>query len=149
MKVPIVLLAVFGIFVATSKLITGFWDFSFGGNLAMCVMLCFTAMGHFLFKKGMVMMMPPTIPYKTQLVYASAILEVLLGFALLYTPIRIYAGVAIVVFFLTLLPANVYAALHHVNIEKANYEGPGPSYLWFRIPLQIFLMGWVWYFAIR
>jgi uncharacterized membrane protein len=148
MKVPIVLLAVFGVFIMVSKRITGFWDFSFGGNLAMCVMLCFTAMGHFLFRKGMVMMMPPMIPYKAELVYATAILEVLLGFALLSTSTRIYAGVTLIVFFLALLPANVYGAMRHVNLEKATYEGLGPAYLWFRVPLQLFLIGWVYYFSV-
>jgi uncharacterized membrane protein len=148
MKVPMVLLAVFGVFILTSKLTTGAWDPSFGGNLAMCVMLCFTALGHFLFTKGMVMMMPPVIPYRTQLVYLTGLLEIALGLALLSSALRVYAGLALVVFFIVLLPANIYAAQNHLNIEKADFNGPGLPYLWIRIPMQLLFIGWVLYFSI-
>ncbi len=82
MKPLILLIAVFAVFSACSKLLTGDWNLPFGGNLAMCLMLCFTAMGHFMFTKGMSMMIPPFLPFKTGLVYGTGVLEVILGFAL-------------------------------------------------------------------
>lgn len=149
MKVLFVLLAVFGVFILTSKLTTGGWDPTFAGNLAMCVMLCFTALGHFLFTEGMVMMIPPVIPYRTQLVYLTGLLEVLLGMALLFPNSRVYAGLVLVMFFLVLFPANVYAAQNHIDIEKADFNGPGLPYLWIRIPMQLLFIGWVLYFSIQ
>jgi uncharacterized membrane protein len=147
MKVLIVLLAVFGVFMVASKITTGAWDFSFAGNMAMCVMLCFTALGHFLFTKGMVLMIPPAVPWKLQLVYLTGLLEVALGIALLFSSTRTYAGLILVVLFLVLLPANIYAANNHINIEKADHNGPGLRYLWVRIPMQLLFIGWVIYFS--
>jgi len=50
--------------------------------------------------------------------------------------------------FILILPANVYAAINKIDYEKGNYSGNGLKYLWFRIPLQIFFIEWVWYFGI-
>jgi hypothetical protein len=47
------------------------------------------------------------------------------------------------------LSANINAAIHKVDYEKATYEGPGISYLWFRIPLQLLFIAWVAYFGLE
>ena len=147
MKPLVILLAVFGLSSLAFWLITGSWNLLFCGNLAMCVMLCFTALGHFLFPKGMAMMIPPFIPFRTALVYITGVAEIAFGFLLLFPASRWYAGYALLIFFVLILPANIYAALHHIDLEKGTTTGPGPSYLWFRIPLQVFFIGWVYFFA--
>lgn len=48
----------------------------------MSVMLVFTAIAHFTFTKGMEMMIPDFIPFKTQAVYATGIMEILFAIAL-------------------------------------------------------------------
>jgi uncharacterized membrane protein len=120
----------------------------FAGNLSMCLMLFLTATGHFLFTKGMVMMLPSFIPFKTTCVYFTGILEMILGIALLFPSFRSNAGIILVAFFIFILPTNIYASLKHLNLEKADYSGAGPGYLWFRIPMQLFLIGWIFYFSI-
>jgi len=147
MKPLVILFAVFSITSLLFWLITGGWNLPFSGNLAMCVMLCFTALGHFLFPKGMAMMIPPIIPFRTALVWVTGVAEVALGIALLFPASRIHAGYALLIFFIAILPANIYAALHHIDLEKGTTTGPGPSYLWFRIPLQILFLAWAAYFA--
>ncbi len=42
-----------------------------------------------------------------------------------------------------------FAAARHIDYEKANFNGSGLNYLWFRVPLQILFIGWVWYFGIK
>lgn len=149
MKVIIVLLAVFILSAIASRLMAGQWNLVFSGNLAMFVMLCFTAIGHFKFTQGMIMMVPEAIPFKKEIVYASGIAEVLLGLALLFPATRPIAGYTLIVLFVLLLPANIKAAMKHIDLEKASFSGAGPGYLWFRIPMQVFLIAWVWYFAVR
>lgn len=149
MKVLIVLILVFGLGLLGTKLSSGQWNLSFSGNLAMFVMLCFTALGHFKFTEGMVMMMPEMIPFKKEIVYLSGIAEILLGLALLFPATRSMAGYVLILLFVLMLPANIHAAIKQISFEKANYEGPELSYLWFRIPMQAFLIAWVWFFAIR
>jgi uncharacterized membrane protein len=148
MKPLVILITVFAAYILASRVTTGFWNLSLGGNLAMCIMLCFTALGHFLFTRGMVMMIPSFIPYKTALVYITAFAEVILGLALLSPSLRPYAGCALILFFVLILQANVYASVKHLDIEKGTNTGPGLSYLWFRIPLQLFFIAWIYYFSI-
>ncbi|WP_353719674.1 hypothetical protein [Dyadobacter sp. 676] len=119
------------------------------GNIAMCIMLQFTALGHFKFPQGIRMMIPPFVPFKKATVFITGLLEIAAGIALLFPAMRHPAGVFLVLFFIALLPANVYAAMHRLDYQKATYDGKGPAYLWFRIPMQLFLIAWVWYFSIR
>jgi uncharacterized membrane protein len=148
MKVLYVLIATFAISLIASKLIIHDWNIIFSGNQAMMVMLCFTALGHFMFTKGMAMMMPNFIPLKKLLVYFTGILEVVLGIALLFPACRYIAGIMLLIMFVLMLPANINAAMKQIDLEKANYNGSGPAYLWFRIPLQLLFIGWVVYFSI-
>jgi len=148
MKPLIVLAGVFTIATVIARFSTGSWQLLFSGNLAMCLMLLLTAAGHFMFTRGMTLMLPSFLPFRTALVYITGILEILLGIALLIPSLRTATGYALIIFFVLLLPCNIYAAVQHLNMEKAAYNGPGLSYLWFRIPLQLLFIGWVYYFSI-
>lgn len=119
------------------------------GNIAMCAMLQFTALGHFKFPEGMTMMIPSFVPFKKALVLITGLMEIAAGVALLFPVTRYAAGVFLILFFIVLLPANIYAAIRHLDYQKGTYDGKGPAYLWFRIPMQIFLIAWVWYFAVQ
>jgi len=124
------------------------WNIILSGNLAMMLMLCFSALGHFMFTDGMVMMMPGFVPFKKSLVYITGVLEPVLGIALLPRQSRNIAGIALLIMFVLMLPANINAAINRVDLEKATYDGSGPTYLWFRIPLQLLFIGWVVYFSV-
>ena len=121
----------------------------FAGNIAMSVMLLFTAIGHFKFKTSMAAMIPLFIPKKVEIVIFTGILEMLFAFGLCIESMRFYTGIALIIFFIILLPANIYAAKHQINYEDLYKQGPGIKYLWFRIPFQFFLIAWVWYFSVR
>ncbi|WP_211345659.1 DoxX family protein [Paraflavitalea soli] len=108
----------------------------------------FTALGHFLFTKGMTMMIPSFIPLKRELIYLTGIVEIILGIALLFPSVRTYAGIALIILLVLLLPANIYAAALKVNYEKGTFDGPGLSYLWIRVPLQLIFIGWLYYFSV-
>jgi uncharacterized membrane protein len=124
--------------------LTGFSNLFLAGNIAMSAMLVFTAIGHFAFTKGMVLMMPAFIPFKTFLVYITGLIEILAAIGLFISSWQLLTARLLIVFFMLMLPANIYAAARHVDYQKANYEGPGLSYLWFRIPFQLFLIAWVY-----
>jgi uncharacterized membrane protein len=148
MKPLIVLITVFIVTALISKIFLDGWNLPLAGNVAMCFMLFLTASGHVLFTKGMEMMLPRLIPFKASVIYFTGIAEVLLGIALLIEPLRHFAAISLLIFFVLMLPANIYAAAKQVDIEKATYAGPGLGYLWFRIPLQILFIAWVVYFSI-
>jgi uncharacterized membrane protein len=120
MKPLFVLLSVFGITAAVSKIFYHQWNSVFAGNLAMSIMLFFTAMAHFAFSKGMAMMLPPFLPFKKVIVYVTGLIEILAGVGLLIQPCRHTTSVLLIIFFILILPA----------------------------PLQIFFIEWAWYFGI-
>lgn len=148
MKPLIVLITVFCTAVLIGKWASGTWQIMLMGNIAICSMLFFTGMAHFIFVPGMKMMVPGFLPFKTEIVYLTGGLEFILGLSLLFPQTRNLGAIGSILFLILILPANIQAALKHINIEKADYSGPGPGYLWFRIPLQLFFIGWVWYFGL-
>ena len=149
MKPLVVLLVVFGLSTFVIRFFNQKYDFVLAARIAMFAMLCFTAIGHFAFTKGMTMMLPSIIPFKTELIYFTGILEIILGIGLLIPNWKVYSAWILIVFFVILLPANIYAAIKQVDLQKATFDGYGLSYLWFRIPLQLLFIVWTYLSSIR
>jgi len=149
MKPLIVLLVSFTLALLIIKLISKTYDFRRSARIAMALMLVFTAIAHFAFTKGMAMMIPAFIPYKTSVVYVTGVFEVLLGISLLIPKLKYITGWALILFLLLILPANIYASIHQVNYQKGTFDGNGLTYLWFRIPLQLLFIVWTYVSTIR
>lgn len=149
MKPLIVLLAIFFVSIFLIKLVTKKYNLPLAGQIAMCAMLIFTSIGHFMFSQGMAMMIPTIIPYKTEIVYLTGVLEILLGICLLIPSLRVYSAWILILFFLLILPANIYAAINHVDYQKGTFDGNGLTYLWFRVPLQIVFILWTYLSSIK
>ena len=147
MKPLFVLVAAFCITLGAIRLFDGRWNFIFSGNLAMSIMLLFTAIGHFKFSKGMTMMMPGFIPFKKEIVYTTGVIEILASIGLLIPAYRHLASVLLIIFFILILPANINAAIKKIDYQKGTYQCNGINYLWFRVPLQVLFILWVWYFG--
>lgn len=149
MKPLIVLIVVFILSIFTIRLLTQKYDLLLAARIGMCAMLFFTAIGHFVFTKGMSMMIPAIVPLKTEIIYLTGILEILLGTGLLIPVLSVYSGWILVIFFIFLLPANINAAIKHIDYQKGTFDGSGISYLWFRVPLQILFIVWTYFCAIK
>jgi len=145
----IILPIVFCIALLILKWIHKKYLFALSARIAMAVMLVTTAIAHVVFAEGMSMMIPEVIPYKTALVYITGMLEATAAVGLLIPTYKKLTGWLLIVFFILLLPANIYAAMKHVNLESAAFDGDGPSYLWYRVPLQVFFIAWVYFSCIR
>ncbi|WP_338812503.1 hypothetical protein V9L05_13950 [Bernardetia sp. Wsw4-3y2] len=149
MKPLVILLVVFVLSIFVIRFLNQKYDVVLAARIAMCAMLCFTAIGHFAFTKGMTMMLPPIIPFKTELIYFTGVVEIILGIGLLVPNWKVYSAWILIVFFVILLPANIYAAIKQVDLQKATFDGYGLSYLWFRVPLQLLFIVWVYLSSIR
>jgi uncharacterized membrane protein len=148
MKPLIVLISVFAILLVADKLVSNDWNSVFAGNTAMSVMLGFTAMGHFLYFRGMIQMLPSGLPFKKEIIFLTGIIEIVAAAGLLIPSVRQLTAWLLIVFLIVVLPANILAAKNEIDYQKANAQGPGLNYLWFRIPLQIFFIAWIAYFGI-
>ncbi|HET8736142.1 MAG TPA: hypothetical protein VFM69_06065 [Pricia sp.] len=149
MKPLLVLTIVFIISVFAIRLVQGTYEIALAGRIAMSVMLLFTAMGHFKFDAGMSMMLPDFVPYKMKMVHLTGIFEIAAATGLLLPNFKVVTGWLLIVFFILVLPANVYAAMNHIDYQKATFNGPGLTYLWFRIPLQLLFILWVYVSSIK
>lgn len=149
MKPLFVLLTVFLISNLVIRQYKGDMDYYLAGKIALAATLLFTSLGHLIYTKGMVLMLPDFIPLKKEMIYMTGLLEVMGAFGLFIPSLSRLTGMLLIVFFILILPTNIYASMRHLNYETATFDGKGPGYLWFRIPFQLLLIGWTYYFALR
>src|SRR6187549_2287017 len=91
---------------------------------------------HFVNPAFYVAIMPPYLPWQSQLVFVSGMAEVALGFLLLF---RRWAAWGLIALLVAVFPANVHMALH-----PELYPSISPLLLWLRMPLQPMLIAWAW-----
>ena len=149
MKLLVFLLIVFAIALLAIKIIFHKYEIALSARIAMSAMLVVTAIGHFAYTRGMTLMIPGFIPFKTEIVYLTGIIEIMAAIGLLIPQFRILTAWLLILFFVLLLPANIKAAIEHVDFEKGTYDGKGLNYLWTRIPLQIIFILWTYLSSIR
>lgn len=115
------------------------------GRTAMCIMLVFTALAHFNQTDYMVEMLPDFIPYKKETVYLTGIIEFLAAAGLFLKKSVKITSYLLILFYILILPANIIGSIKQVNLGGMDAGAP---YLFFRIPLQILFMIWIYYFGI-
>jgi len=148
MKPLIVLISVFLISLVITALLSEM-NLVLSGKIALSVMLLFTSIGHFKFTNGMMKMLPEGMPAKKEMIWITGIIEMLAAIGIIVSSTARTTGMLLIIFFVLILPSNIYAAVRHLDYEKADYTGSGVKYLWFRVPFQLLLIGWVYFFIIR
>lgn len=112
------------------------------GRFGLTLLLLMTSSAHFANAEQMMLMLPDWVLARVPLVYATGALEVGLAIALWIPGWTQRIGLAIALMFVVFLPANIYAAINSLPFGGAEM---GPSYLFVRVPYQIFLVWWtVW-----
>lgn len=149
MKLLLILFITFIVALLGTKIFQGNWDFLFSGNLGMAVFIIFTGLSHFKFQKGMAMMIPDFISAKMFWVYFTGILEIAAGIGLMIPSLRMITAIFLVIFLILVFVANINSSQKNINIFKADFSGPGMNYLYReRLPMQIILILWTWFFGI-
>lgn len=112
---------------------------------ALATMLVFTASAHFTkMKNDLVRMMPDWIPQPMVLIYFTGLCEIAGAIGLLVPNVRQAAGLALIVFFIVVFPANVKAARTGVGLG-----GKRPTPLWLRASMQVLFIVLTWWSAVR
>lgn len=120
-------------------------DWAAATRAGLAVMFCFTAAAHFnSMRADMIKMVPPAIPNPEFMVTFTGICEILGAIGLLVPRTRRLAAVALILFLIAVLPANIYAALSDVTLR-----GAPPTPLVPRILLQLFFIALVWWSGVR
>lgn len=119
---------------------------STAGCLGLLLVFGFTGVGHFIRTEPMAAMLPEWVPLRVPLVYVTGVAELALAIAVVVPRLREAAGWILVAMLLLFLPVNIYAAVQRLGLGGHLW---GPVYLLIRVPLQLVLIGWTWFFAIR
>jgi uncharacterized membrane protein len=101
----------------------------------------FFSIGHFVKTAGMVEMLPPIIPFRMELIYATGILEFFIGVALLIPRFQHKASLVAIIVFIVFFPANIYSAINSIGLGGHQW---GAIYLFIRLPLQVILIAWAY-----
>lgn len=109
------------------------------------LLFLFTASGHFLQTQPMVQMLPPWVPAREALVYATGWLEIAIAVAFFVPRWRRAAAWLAAAVLVAFFPANIYAAFQQVPMGGHAW---GPVYLLVRAPLQLFILWWIWRFVL-
>ena len=116
------------------------------GVLGLGLMFVFTGVGHFIKTAEMAQMLPTWVPGRIPLIYATGVLEIALAAALAWSDGRRAIGWALIAVLIGFLPCNVYAALARVPLGGHAW---GPVYLALRVPLQMAVIAWTWWFTVH
>ena len=95
--------------------------------------------GHFRTPEPFVKIVPSYLPYPLALVYISGVFEILGGMGLLIPKLRRVAGIGLIMLFISVFPANIYMAMHHIPWGDTPVA---PWQLWLRLPMQLLLIVW-------
>lgn len=110
------------------------------------LLFLFTASGHYFQADAMAQMLPPWVPARVDLVYATGVIEIAIALALFYRRSRMAGAWAAAAALVAFFPANIYAALQHVQMGGHAW---GPAYLLIRAPVQIFILWWIWVMVLK
>jgi len=111
---------------------------------ALTAMFTFTALSHFLprSRPDLVRMVPPRLPKADLLVTMTGIVEFLGAAGLLMPSLVRASAYALIALLVALFPANIYAARMRLLVGGR----PAMSVV-FRLPLQLFWIGALWWVA--
>ena len=120
-------------------------DWAAATRVGLAVMFCFTAAAHFnSMRPDLVRMVPPAVPYPEFMVTFTGICEILGAIGLLVPRTRRVAAIALILFLLAVLPANIHAARSGVTLRGAAVTPLVP-----RIAMQVLFIAVVWWVGVR
>ncbi len=140
----LLLVAPYLILTLVSRLIPGFKIAPpTRARVGLTLFFLFTFIGHFIRTTEMAAMLPPSIPYRIEIIYLTGILELLGAIGVWIPSLMRLTGICLILMLIGILPSNIYSAINRIDFGG---HDAGPSYLLVRIPFQLLLVWWT-YFA--
>jgi uncharacterized membrane protein len=144
---PLVVMMV--VWIASRSLgVAGVWTSadSWAGSLrfALFIMFLFTAVTHFhpRTRNDLIRMVPSSLPAPGLLVSITGVFEVLGAIGLLVPQLSVAAAYGLIGLLAAMFPANIHAARAGLDVA-----GRAATPLAWRLPLQLFWMGALWWVA--
>lgn len=134
---PYVIITLLGRWVTVFKM-----DSAKRARVGLSVFFVFTSIGHFIRTEAMAAMLPPSVPYRIELIYLTGVFEFLGAIGIWIPRLMRLTGFLLILMLTGLLPANVYSAINRVEFGG---HGAGPAYLLVRVPFQLFAIWWTYF----
>lgn len=100
---------------------------------------------HFVTPKPFVRIVPRHLPAPLALVYISGFFEIAGGVGLLVPATRVAAAWGLIALYVAVFPANINMLTNNISL---NPKKPIPRWaLWARLPLQLVLIAWAYWFT--
>jgi uncharacterized membrane protein len=87
--------------------------------------------------------MPTYLPWHLPLVYLSGLVEIILGILLLIPKFTQLAACGLIALLVAVFPANIHMVVNHDLFPEYSIAA-----LWVRLPLQVVLIGWVYWYTV-
>jgi uncharacterized membrane protein len=120
------------------------YDLRSAAAIGLAILFTFTGIGHFTQTEVMAQMLPPWMPARVPLIYATGILEFAVAVGFVLRKFRQLTGWIAAAFLIGVFPSNVYAAMNHVPMGGHAW---GLVYLLVRAPLQLIILLWIYWFT--
>ncbi len=124
-------------------------DITMGKKISSFILgLFFIASGinHFVSSELYVSIMPQYLPWHLSLVYVSGVAEIAGGVGAMIPRTRRIAGWGLIALLIAVFPANIQMLLDGLGTSHSHIS---LWLLWARLPLQIVLIGWVYWTCFR
>lgn len=108
----------------------------------MSVLYIIAGVNHFVSPLFYKKIMPPYIPWHMKIIFASGVIEILLGILLIPKTTRRFAAWGIILLLIAIFPANINMMINYLH-EK----NPGLWIAILRLPLQLVLIWWAYTFT--
>jgi uncharacterized membrane protein len=108
------------------------------------VFIVLAGVNHFINAGFYLRIMPPYLPWHLLLVYLSGVVEIALGILLLIPRRTRMAAWGIAALLLAVFPANI-----HMAFNQELYPEYSATTLWLRLPLQLVLIAWAYWYTSR
>ena len=116
--------------------------FYIGSKFLLGFLLVIGGIAHFNNTEFYIKAMPSFLPFGEFIVYASGVIEILLGLLLVISKTSRNAAFAIIVLFIAIFPANVNMYLNHSDFPEMSETA-----LLIRLPIQLLLIGWAYIYT--
>jgi uncharacterized membrane protein len=110
-------------------------------RVGLSLFFAFTGIGHFIRTEEMAAMLPPSVPYRVELIYVTGVLEILGALGVWIPRLMKVTGLCLILMLIAVLPANLYSAFNYV--EFGGHQS-GPVYLLVRVPFQLLVIAWTY-----
>jgi len=117
------------------------------GLYAMAGLYVLAGFNHLMNPELYLRIIPPGLPDPEWLNLISGLAEIVLGIFLLDPRTRWLAAWGIIALLVAVFPANLHMALENIGIADGTPGSGSPALNWVRLPLQVLLVAWAWWYT--